>query len=121
VSTTITARGGLVTITPTLVLGYATAQTSSTQLHLALGATYPGATTRQAIARSGTLTLLFATEADADECRYEHAQPGTLTLATTDLATADMVYVPIGEVTMKLDDTTYNAWIVETGYQEVSP
>jgi hypothetical protein len=30
-----------------------------------------------------------------------------------------MYYVPTGDVTMKLDDTTYNAWIVEVGYQEV--
>jgi hypothetical protein len=120
VTTTITAQGGAVTITPDLVLGYATSQASSTQIHLALGATYPSATTRPAIARSGTLNLLFKNENNANNCRIAHTEPGTLTLTTTDLNHADMVYVPVGQVTMSLDDTTHNAWIVTVGFQEVS-
>jgi hypothetical protein len=119
VTTTIIAQGGAVSITPNLVLGYETTQTTNTQIHLALGASVPGVTLRPALARSGTLSMLFETELNARNCRIAHAQPDIFTLTTTDLGYANMYYVPTGDVTMKLDDTTYNAWIVEVGYQEV--
>jgi hypothetical protein len=119
VTTTIIAQGGAVEIVPHLVLGYETTQTTSTQIHLALGASFPGVTLRPALARSGTLSMLFKTETKARDCRTAHAQPDIFTLTTTDLNHANMYYVPTGDVTMKLDDTTYNAWIVEVGYQEV--
>jgi hypothetical protein len=70
--------------------------------------------------RTGTLGLVFSTEADADECRTIHTAAGIFTLTSTDLDTIDMSYVVAGPVVMKLDEETLNAWSVEIDYQEVT-
>lgn len=115
---TTTLSNGTTTLTPTVVLGWNSEQSSKTQIHEILGSATPDVTTRPALLRSGTLEVLFATEADANTCRTMHTAAGTFTLASTDLSYISFDYVVTGTVKVEMDDT-YTQWLVSIGYQEV--
>jgi hypothetical protein len=108
------------TITPALVLGYATARQSATVLHWVIGRPDPDVTLRQARLRSGTLELLFATEAQAALCASIHARAAVFTLSDPDVSAVNMNYVTNGRIAYTLDPQTLKQWTVSVDYQEVS-
>lgn len=116
---TTTVSNGITTLTPTVVLGWESRQPSKTQIHPILGSTNPDVTTRPALLRTGTLELMFATEANANSCRTMHTAAGVFTLTSNDLSYISMSYVVAGEVTVKLDDVTLNRFVVSIDFQEV--
>lgn len=106
-------------IAPALVIGYQTSRESGNIVHTIIGRSDPVVTLRPAKLRTGTLGMLFTTEADAWACVNAHAGTGTFTYADSDLTGADMTYVVDGSVNIQLDEGTQTVWMVSVDYQEV--
>lgn len=120
-ATTITAPG--VSITPTVVDGYTANREAQSIVHTILGKQSPDITFRDALLRSGTLTLKFAgatSEDDSAEAEIAHAGAQVFFLTSDERATIEMSYVVAGgPVVRTLDDDSRDAWIVEVPYQEI--
>lgn len=108
------------TITPTLVVGWESAQDTRNVLHDVLGKSTPDVTLRAAKSRTGTLTTLWETAADAETCRALHENVGTFTLSSSELAQVDMAYVVSGTITATLDQDNAETWIVTIDFTEVT-
>lgn len=117
-STTITVDTTV--ITPTLVEGYEVTRTSQNVVHTILGKPDPDVSLRPAGMRSGTLELLFNTEADAWTAHDALCSGEVCALASTDLGGIDMAFVVTEDATITLDDDTRKVWHVEFGFQEVA-
>lgn len=71
--------------------------------------------------RSGTLSLLFASETAAQACLQMHLNGYVMQVADTSAPTLDMTYVVAGNLgAEKVEDTT-DAWLVNVDVQEVQP
>jgi hypothetical protein len=116
-----TITDGTTVITPELVLGYETTQASRNIVHEVLGRPDPDVTLAPAGTRSGTLSLFFLTEADAEAARVLHTAASTFTLTDADRPAMGMVYVTAGAITVTLDDQTRERWTVAVEYREVLP
>jgi hypothetical protein len=69
--------------------------------------------------RTGTLELLYLTEAEAFACADLHQYPTVYTLVETDRPRVDMTYVlGQGGVSVRLESDAHS-WIVTIDYQEV--
>jgi hypothetical protein len=114
---TITANNGAGTITPVSVEGYTPSRQSRNIIHDLLDGSI-GVSLITPRPRSGSLKLLFNTQADAFTALNLHGQETTFNYANTDFAAIGMKYVLDGSV-----DVDYNAdlqvWWVTVGYQEV--
>lgn len=106
---------------PLLVMGYDSARASQHVFNTVLGRNYPDVTLMPAGLRSGMLTFLFASEADAAECERMHAGSDLLTLADSDLTTVGMTYVASGNIRRQLDPESRVYWTVAVDFQEVQP
>lgn len=117
-STTITT--GLDVMTPTVIDGYESTRRSSNIMHPILGSENVDVTYRPAKLRSGTLRMVFSSEADALEAEFLHANGTVFTIASTDRTAIVMSYAVDGDITLRLDDETRAVWLLDVGYQEVS-
>lgn len=145
-ATIITYPGG--EIYPTLISGYESSRTSNNREHRVPGRANSDFTLRPAGLRSGTLELVFATNAGTTEyvidedgyvvpvdipgataeaaskaCEDAHAAGQVLTLATAERDSILMTYVvrENGDITRRLDPQTRAVWIVTVDYQEILP
>ena len=116
--TTITAAS--VIVTPLEVLGYASTREAGNQVHQVLNRSSPDVTLRAAGLRTGTLSFLVATLADALVLEAMHALPGFVRLDDSDLPQIGMFYVATGAITVELEDESRDLWIVSVDYQEVA-
>lgn len=108
---------GTTTLTPRLVLDYATVRLSRSIVHDVLGSPSPDVTLRPVSTRSGTLVLFCLTRADAQAIEALHLTGAPLTF--TDPDAAPMRYVVAGAVVVTyLADT--NRWRVTVDYREVT-
>lgn len=114
-----TITDGTTTSTPVAVLGYESKRSGQNIVHAVIGRADPDVTLRPAGLRTGTLTLLFESEADAAECEVMHAAAVVLAMADSDVSTVGMSYVVSGAVTRSLDDASRSLWTVAVEYQEV--
>lgn len=118
---TVTITHGAVIMTPRLVLdGYESVRSSGNLAHEVLGSNEPDITFGTASLRRGRLQLFFLTQTPAIACEVQHIQPGVFTLVDTDISSAGMTYVPVGEITTRPDPRT-GRWIVTIDYREVLP
>lgn len=108
------------TITPLLVLGWESAQETRNVVHEIIGKSSPDVTLRSAKSRTGTLHTLWDNAADAETCRALHAQEGTFTLASDEIAQLDMTYVVSGAITVLLDEESRALWTVDVDFIEVT-
>lgn len=107
------------TSSPALVVGYDSARAGRNVFNPVLGRGYPDVTLQPATPRTGTLTFLFTSEADAAECERMHRGIDLLTLTDSDLSTIGMTYVLDGNLRRQLDPETLSVWTVAVDYQEV--
>ena len=117
-TSTITAEAGGTT-TPTLVLGYATTRAGRNIVHDLIG----GGIAVVLVAprpRSGTLELLYESEADAAACFDLHSLETTYTLVDPERPGIGMVYAIDGDIGLALDNDTREMWIVSIPYQEIT-
>lgn len=71
--------------------------------------------------RSGTLSLLFASETAAQACLQMHLNGYVMQVADTSAPSLNMTYVVSGNLgAEKVEDTT-DAWLVNVDVQEVQP
>jgi hypothetical protein len=116
-----TLSDGTTTVTPILVDGYTSTRESGNVVHTIISSVSPEVTLRAARLRTGTLRLLFATQAEALVGEALHALPVVLVLADPDVSGINMSYVAHGNIEVSLDDATRTAWIVSVDFQEVTP
>jgi hypothetical protein len=114
-----TLSDGVNTITPTIVDGFTTSQSSRTVLHDIIGRPDQDASLMADGLRSGSLRCVFEVEADADAARQHLAKPSRWTLADADRSSIAMTFVRQGELSLELDDESRDVWILTVGYQEV--
>lgn len=107
------------TSSPLVVVGYDSARAGRNVFNPVLGRGYPDVTLQPATPRTGTLTFLFTSEADAAECERMHRGTDLLTLTDSDLSTIGMTYVLDGNLRRQLDPETLSVWTVAVDYQEV--
>lgn len=110
------------TITPEAVNGYSASREARTVVHPILNRSNPDITFRAPGLRKGTLTCVFAVEADALAAFGVFSTPQVLTLTDPDVPTVGMLFVAAdGDLTITLDDKTSVVWLVQVPFQEVSP
>ncbi|CAO1650539.1 hypothetical protein NYA9BBAC_00907 [Salinibacterium sp. NYA9b] len=117
-ASTISAFG--YSITPELVDGYKSSRESRNVIHTILGTNTPAVTLRTAGLRTGTLTALFKTLAEAQVLENALLAGAVLTFADTDNDGLLMDFVVDGEISVELEDDGRALWLVEFDYQEVS-
>jgi hypothetical protein len=111
---------GAETYSPAAVTGYAEDSESASIVHVILGRPDPDITQRPALLRSGTLTLVFSTEADSAEAFHGHRETGTFAIIAPDFETVEMTYVVAGgRITRRRERS--GEWIVSVPFQEVTP
>lgn len=117
-----TLHNGTDTVTPVLVTGYVSQRETQSVVHRIIGRADPDVSLRPAALRTGTLELLFDSEADAEAAELAHAGSAVWTLTDTDRSTVGMIYVVAdGSITRTLDDETRDYWLVAVPFVEVSP
>ncbi|MGP6171980.1 hypothetical protein ACTU6V_12330 [Microbacterium sp. A204] len=116
--TTITHSTG--TITPTIADGYAASRTPGTIMHPILGRESDDVTFRPVALRKGTMSLVFAVEADAHAAVLVLATPQVLTLDDPDVSISMPFVIADGDITISLNDATRKVWIVEAPFREVA-
>lgn len=115
--TTITRTGDSATSTPELVLGYATERQARTVIHDLLDGSIAVALVAPR-PRTGTLELLYPSEANAWSAFELHSDADSFTIADAGRPDINMTYVVTGH-RIELDDATRDVWIVRVDYQEV--
>lgn len=116
---TITALDGTgASSSPTLVLGYEAARGSRNIVHNLIGGGI-GVTLIPPAPRSGTLQLFYPAEADAAAALALHARPCLFQITESGRESVDMVYIQTGELSIRLEASTADHWVVAVGYQEV--
>lgn len=117
--TTITRVSDSATTTPTIVDGYAAAYEGANVVHTLIGGGIAVTLVPQAL-RSGTLQLVYDTEADAWEGVNLHLGTDTFTLSDADVPSVNMLYAA-GTVSPALEDQTRAVWVVSVDFQELEP
>lgn len=107
-------------ITPKLLLGYTSSTRSNNVIHQIIGRANPDVSFAPDSLRSGTLRLLFTSEADAWEAFELHSTPGVCRLYDPNVPAVNMAYVRSGELDIALDEDSRSYWILSVGYQEVA-
>jgi hypothetical protein len=113
-----TISDGLETLTATLMTGYAVKRATRNVIHRVLGANAPAVSLREGALRSGTIPLLFESEAIARAAVAMLASDAELTLTDTDRTAIGMTFVVSGDVELELEDETRNAWLVRFDFEE---
>jgi hypothetical protein len=106
---------------PLLVLGYETEWTAGNTLHDIVGTNIPVPTLRGASTRTGSLSMLFATEATARAAAELFCRPSRFALTDTDRTSINMTFVASGSISLTLDPETLAYWILDVDYTEVLP
>lgn len=117
--TTISHSAGI--ITPTIVDGYQATRTPRTIIHPILGREDEDVTFRPASLRRGTLSLVFAGEADARSAVAVLALPQVLTLADPSVSIGMSFVVAEEDIQLALDTRTRDVWIISVPFREVRP
>ena len=107
------------TSTPILVDGYQSTRQSAHVVNPVIGSIWPDVALYPAGPRTGTLTLLYASEAEAVEAERMHAGATVLAFADTDVPTAAMRYVLDANLSRQLDPESRALWLVTVDFQEV--
>lgn len=115
---TISATNGAGTVTPSAIEGYNPSRVSRNKIHDLLDGSI-GVSYVAPRPRSGTLRLLFPTQAEAFAAFNLHSVETSFQLTSTDVTGAGMVYVLDGSLDIDLD-SEMGLWWVEVGFQEVT-
>jgi len=117
---TTTISSGATTITPELVTGWESSNETYNIVHDILSRSTPDITLRGSTTRSGTLTMLFLTEASCETARALHAGANVLTLASTEITAANFDYIVAGPVVTMLENVTRSYWTLTVDYREIA-
>lgn len=112
---------GVTSIEPITVLGYSHTRTSRNILHDVIQRVDKDVAYGPTSLRSGTLSMLVATLAEALALDTMHGQLQSFTLEDSDLPALDMTYVVDGALTVELDPDTRDRWLFTVDFQEVLP
>lgn len=112
---------GTTTITPTLVLGYEASTESRNVFHQIIDRAAPDVSLSPDSLRNGRLQMFFDERTAAWEAHALHTQSAVFTLVDGDVPEANMSYVREGGMSITLDPQTRVRWLLNVGFQEVSP
>lgn len=114
-----TVSDGTTTIVPWFVKGYQAAQPGRNVVHDVIGDPGGSMTLYPPSPRSGTLSLYFQSNADAEAARALHNQAATFTFADSDVTSASMRYILSSSgVQISLEEDSL-LWVVAVGFLEV--
>ncbi|GAA4178941.1 hypothetical protein [Gryllotalpicola koreensis] len=113
-----TITDGSTTVTPDLVLQVTSSQDGGSIVHDIIGGGTV-MTQRPALARTGTLTLFFLTEEQAEACRALHATGAQLQYDEPEHPSRALSYTATS-IGPALDDATRKRWTVDVGFREVT-
>lgn len=118
-SITITAldvAGG--TTSPTVLYGWAPRTESANIVHNLLT---PGAIAivlHGDMPRSGSLSLVYDNDTDAEAARLLLGRPCLFTLTDSERPVVDMTFARYGQMSPAIHDEVENVWVFDVGYQE---
>jgi hypothetical protein len=115
---TITALNGAGSTAPLTVSDYSSSMESRTSYHDTLDGGLGQSWVRPR-PRSGTLTLTYDNETDANTARLLHALAPALQWLTSDLTTASMTYGVDGSIDLS-QDAEAGVWTLSVGFQELA-
>lgn len=116
-ATTITNIDTGAKVTPLDARGYESARAARTIIHEVLGTGKIDVTVRPAPTRSGTLALVFTSEATAAAAEAMLTSAATFRLAEPLLPTIGMTFVVTGNVSRSQDETR-TVWFVDVPFRE---
>ncbi|PPG84234.1 hypothetical protein C5C52_01470 [Rathayibacter sp. AY1E5] len=105
-------------IRPLLVLGFGSDREMRSITHTIIGKDEAVVTYRAPGLRTGTLSLLFATLAEAQRCEAVHGTPGVLLLSDPEVPGIEFGYIPVGTARLELDSGSRRAWTFTVDYVE---
>lgn len=106
------------TISPILVTEYSAKRASQSVVHKIMGRTDPDVTLRPAALRTGSLTLLFSTQADAQNGADLLGVLGVSVLSDTDVPGVGMSFIATGDLAVQEDSPN---WTLALDFTEVTP
>jgi len=115
-----TISDGTTTITPELVVGYEATRDARTVVHQVIGRADPDVSLAADGLRTGSLELLFLTEAAASAGLALHTHPARFTLTEAGMTIPTMTYVRYGALRIRLDPQTQELWLLSVGFREVA-
>lgn len=119
---TITAQDGTgAATTPELVDGFAADAESGNVIHQLIAPGQIAVTLVGDLPRTGTLRLLYADAAAAESARVLLGRPTSFVFADVEVPQAGMTFVRSGRLGNVLEDQTRALWILEVGFQEITP
>lgn len=71
--------------------------------------------------RSGTLTMIYTDDAEADAARVLLGRPATFALQTDERPVTDLTFVRVGDMSAAVHDTVSSLWVLTVGVQEIVP
>jgi len=107
-------------MTPEVIDGFESSRRVGNIMHNVLGVEDVDVTYRPAKLRTGTLRMVFASEADALEAELLHANGTEFDIASTERDAIVMSYAVSGDITLTLDDATRDVWVLSVTFQEVA-
>lgn len=117
-STTVT--DGSITLTARLRLDFSNVYESRNRIHELLGGGVAVTFGGQPL-RTGTLSLLFTSESDAQSALEMHRSGYVFQVADTAKPSLNMTYVVAGQMEAAYQEDSSDAWIVNVDVQEVIP
>jgi hypothetical protein len=106
--------------TPIVVNGFEASRASRTFVHSIIGTNSPAIALQPSDLRSGTLTTLWPSLADAEMFEGALASGSVWTLTDGTTTEVDMSFVVSGDVTIQLDPDSSVLGIVRLEFQEVA-
>lgn len=117
---TTTITDGITSVIPDLYLGYSHRRRSGNILHGVIGAPEGSPSLEPAGLRSGSVTFLFSSQADAFDADELHTAGVILTLTDTDVPAVNMTYMLAEGGACDLEqDPERVVWLLTIEYQEV--
>lgn len=115
-----TISNGTDTLTATVMDGYEATREARNVVHEILGSNVPAVSLRAARTRSGTFRFMFVDAAVAQAALNMLGSASKITLADTDRPGVGMIFVAAGSVSIELEDSTRNLWVIECDYRETT-
>ncbi len=117
----ITITSGVQTVAVEQILGWDSSRPSATQVHTIIGRPDPDVSLGALGTRTGTLSVLCSTLAEAAKLESYLGTQGVHTLTDTEVPEVGMIFVVVDRVDVSLDIESAVFATVAFGFQEVIP
>lgn len=118
---TITAQDGTgATTVPDAIVGFAPEVESGNEVHELIAEGAIAVTLVGDLPRTGSLSLRYSSDADAEAARLLLGRPCAFVLSSTSRPIVGMTFVRAGRMSPAMHDVIDGLWTFEVGFQELS-